>query len=176
MEILDTSSIINSRAIPQGAHFITSPGVVGELKDKWSHFRVTALLASDKITVVFPKDEHIQEIISSFRKLGSDLSDVDVEVLALALQFKGGVVVTDDLEMQNVAKFLRIKYRPATNHQISIQLRWIAICTGCNRQFSDLESFDHMTCDHCGSPLKKRARKIRRKSSNSKHKEDNKEF
>jgi UPF0271 protein len=159
-EILDASSIINSRAIPPGIHFITSPGVVKELKDKWSHFRIVSLLESGKITVIHPEEKYFQEISLNAQEIGSNLSNVDIEVLALGLQYEDGVIVTDDLEMQNVARFLNIKYRAATKHLISVQLRWIAICPGCNRQFTNLKRLNNMICEFCGTKLKKRARKI----------------
>ncbi|MFX0115803.1 MAG: NOB1 family endonuclease [Candidatus Hodarchaeota archaeon] len=170
-EILDASSIINTRAIPPGTAFITSPGVITELKDKWSHFRMVSLLESGKIKIIPPEDIYVQKVIAAVQEVGSKISDVDIELLALGLQFEDGILVTDDLEIQNVATFLNMQYRAATKHQISVQLQWIAICSGCKRQFSGLKHFDGMICDHCGSPLRKQARKIRKKSPSSRLRE-----
>jgi len=124
-----------------------------------------SLIESKKMTIICPEDQFVRKVIGAVEELGSKISDVDIEVLALGLQVKQGIIITDDLEMQNLAKQLNIPYHAATNHKISVQLHWIAVCPGCNRRYTDVEDFDRMTCDHCGSRLKKRAHKLGRKHS-----------
>ncbi len=161
-QILDSSSLINTRSIPQGTTLITSPGVIAELKDTWSHLRIISLIEAQKITVIRPEGIFITKIQKTLRKLGSEISNVDIEILALGLQIKDSIIITDDLEIQNIAEFLSLAYQPATSHKITVQLKWFYFCPGCRRRYS-IKEVQEKICENCGSTLKKKARPLKKR-------------
>jgi UPF0271 protein len=119
--------------------------------------------------------QQIHEVIQQTGDAGR-LSDVDIELLAIALEFHDQghsvVVVSDDYSIQNVANQLQIAYASLSTFGIRYQFQWINYCPGCYRKYPANVTITR--CDFCGTGLKKKplkkgdARKKRGEASSRK--------
>ena len=87
------------------------------------------------------------------------LSDVDIELLALAIANQTSLV-TDDYRMKNVAREAGIDVEGVMTSGGKHQWKWVLRCIGC-RQTEEVSSEasrskkdDVKVCDRCGSPMK----------------------
>ena len=163
--ILDASALINSRQInfyQRLGTLTTVPSIVAELKDSLSMMRLTALLESGVITVRSPCDNTINIIRETALTVGSldALSFPDIEVLALALELKKqyACIISDDLEIQNLASFLGLRFRSSPHGKmIHRQIRWNFKCDICGSTTSS----QIKVCPHCGGPIKKHVQRYK---------------
>ena len=102
--VLDSSAFINAFSV-DFENALTTPGVVGEVKDLASRGLLEAA-RSKGLRIVSPSRDSVERVRGKASRL---LSRVDVEVLALAFERKA-VVVTDDYRMQNTAKKLGLEF------------------------------------------------------------------
>jgi len=110
------------------------------------------------IQFVSPGRESLEKVREAARLTGDDirLSQVDMEVLALALELKA-TVLTDDYSIQNLAAQLGIDYKGVEKEGIRRVIRWGYKCSGCGRTYS----VSHRECPVCGSLLKSYGRRKR---------------
>ena len=142
----------------------TTPKVVEELKDPESKLFLESLISAGKVKVLMPSEESIEVIKTKALETGEldELSEADIEVLALAYELKA-VLFTDDYNLQNIAKTLGIKFK-TLKRGIRKVIRWRYVCIGCNKKF-DREPPGGI-CPDCGShvrllPMKKRKKRQR---------------
>ena len=135
---------------------ITIPSVVNELKSNEASMRFG--LARESGARVEVPDEAFRVSVMETAKRTRDceeLSPVDIDILAKALEYKGNsVLLTDDYAVQNVARVLGLEVRPVAQKKIKDVLVWQKECVGCRRRF---DSGD--VCPVCGSSLKKRRKR-----------------
>jgi len=87
------------------------------------------------------------------------LSDVDLDLLALAIANKTSLV-TDDYRMKNVAREAGIDVEGVITVGGKQQWKWVLRCIGCRRTeevssgASRSKKDDVKICDRCGSPMK----------------------
>ncbi|MEM3411948.1 MAG: ribonuclease VapC [archaeon] len=114
MSVLDASAFINSSEVLTGKH-ITSPKVVLEIKDDKSKLLLEYSLSQGFLEIKSPKKSFLEIIKKKAKEIGSfhKLSEADLEVLALALEY-GQDIITDDYTIQNVAAFLKIAFHPVS--------------------------------------------------------------
>ncbi|MAT86044.1 MAG: hypothetical protein CMA25_03690 [Euryarchaeota archaeon] len=100
------------------------------------------------------------EAIEAATKTGdiSGLSQVDLDVLALAIQTKE-LLYTDDYRMQNVCRFLGLAFSGVVNKESASYWQWVLVCTGC-RKTTEVEHQKNPDCDICGSPTKVKKKRI----------------
>lgn len=108
MPVLDASAILNAFPFEFKETVFTVPGVVEELKDFRSRTIAEQGIESGKLVVSYPSEVSVKKVRGVSKTLG--LSDVDVSVLALALD-KNMLVLSDDRGIQKAARNLGIKYR-----------------------------------------------------------------
>ena len=104
MPVLDAAAFIN-------AHFaegITTPEVIGELRDFESRELAQARISEGRLKVLSPSPESLKRASSA---ASPRLSKADLSVLALALEL-GEEIITDDYSLQASAKRLGLRYRP----------------------------------------------------------------
>ncbi|MFQ5815748.1 MAG: NOB1 family endonuclease, partial [Candidatus Hydrothermarchaeaceae archaeon] len=112
------------------------------------------------LRVLAPGEEALNRTLKAARGSGDigHLSDTDVQLLALAVEFRTqGIetaIFTDDYAVQNLSKKLGIRYVPVAEEGIKKYLRWKNICKGCGKRFP-LEYKGK--CDHCGSDVVRKA-------------------
>ncbi len=141
MYIVDTSALLSGFVPNNTEEYITIEEVIEELK---------SLNYPAKILKVYaPSEESVKKIEKFVEKTGDDLSITDKKLLALALDIDG-VLLTEDYDIQNVAKALGIKFSSIATEGIEEVYRWKKICKGCKKEYSlDYEG----KCEICGSTV-----------------------
>jgi UPF0271 protein len=124
----------------------------------WVRFKTA--LENGKLKLRAPKAEFLDTVKESSRDLGDVLflSDVDLQVLALALELKSAgnepLIVTDDYSIQNVANQLEVEFAPLMTFGIRFRLHWIRYCPACRRKYPP--DYRHRKCEVCGTELKRK--------------------
>lgn len=161
--VLDTSAFIagfDPFAVTNPVY--TVPAVRQELtSNSMIYTRFRTAIDSGKLQVRKPTDISLAEVDKSSEAVGDIrfLSEVDKQVLALALQLKGQganpMVVTDDYSMQNVSNQLGLEFAPLMTFGIRYRLNWIIYCPACHRQYP--VGHRMKACQACGTQLKRKA-------------------
>ncbi len=140
---------------------VTTPKVIEEVKDPESRLFLEGLISAGKVRVLVPSRESIEAVKDAARRTGElgELSEADVEILALAYELNG-VLFTDDYNLQNIAKTLGIEFK-TLKRGIKRVIRWNYVCIGCGRKFE--EEPPGGICPDCGSPVRLIPRRRRRK-------------
>ena len=143
---------------------ITTPKVIEEVKDPESRLLLESLISAGKVRVMVPSKDSIEKIKEKALETGElgELSDADIETLALAYELKGELF-TDDYNLQNIATLLGLKFR-TLKKGIKKVIKWRYVCVGCGKKFETQPPDD--VCPDCGSkvrllPKKKRKRRQR---------------
>ena len=157
MQVIDTAIFIQGIDV-EG---FTTPKVVEEVKDPESRLFLEGLISAGKVRVLVPSKESVEAVKEAARRTGEleELSEADVEVLALAYELKA-TLLTDDYNLQNIAKTLGIPFR-TLKRGIKRVIRWNYVCIGCGKRFSEMPP--EGVCSDCGSPVKLIPRKKRRR-------------
>ncbi|NJE10729.1 type II toxin-antitoxin system VapC family toxin [Thermococcus sp. MAR1] len=158
-QVIDTAIFIQGVDV-EG---VTTPKVVDEVKDPESRLFLEGLISAGKVRVLQPSRESIRAVMEAAKKTGElgELSEADLEVLALAYELKG-VLLTDDYNLQNIAKTLGMEFK-TLKRGIKRVIRWNYVCIGCGKRFKEMPP--EGVCPDCGSPVRlipKRKRKKRR--------------
>ena len=129
----------------------TSYGVLDEMKEPYAKIRFDMLQRAG-LSVLAAGDDSLKSVGDKVKITGDKLSDTDISVIALALDFiskgKKVVIVTDDYGIQNVAKSLDVKFMPVSQKGISRSLVWGRRCTACGKETSE------EICPVCGTETK----------------------
>lgn len=98
---------------------------------------------------MLPSKKNIKKIEEFVKESGDDLSVTDKKLLALALDFDG-IILTEDYDIQNVAKSLGIKFSSIATEGIKEVYKWKKICKGCKKEYPmNYEG----KCEICGSDV-----------------------
>ena len=157
MQVIDTAIFIQGIDV-EG---FTTPKVVEEVRDPESRLFLEGLISAGKVKVLVPSKESVEAVMEASRKTGelNELSEADVEVLALAYELKA-TLLTDDYNLQNIAKTLGIPFK-TLKRGIKRVIRWNYVCIGCGKRFSEMPP--EGVCPDCGSPVRLIPRKKRRR-------------
>jgi UPF0271 protein len=159
--LLDTSAFIAGYGMAVEEEYYTVPAIWEELSKKdLKLLRFEAALEARTLKIQVP-DQSFQEdsleIIANMGEKGS-LSEADVQLLALALEFKTTgskpIILTDDYGIQNVAHRMGIDYRSLVTHGINRRLKWAIYCPGCRKEFPEIQN--NGLCLICGTKLKRK--------------------
>lgn len=150
MYVLDASAFINEYHTTEPT--ATIPMVREELQDE-SAYRYDAMEGSG-MHIQLPEEETVERVRRAAQQSGDDdvLSVTDIRLLAAALEL-GGVLVTDDYAIQNVAEKLDIDIELIAQDGITEQRDWIFQCQGCGREFDERED----RCPICGADLARKS-------------------
>ena len=111
------------------------PAVEQELASKslpWTRFKTA--IESGKLKVKTPSHTFLEKVKESSKTVGDVLflSEVDLQVLALALELKSWgyspLVVTDDYSIQNVANQMAVKFASLMTFGIRFRHQWMMYC------------------------------------------------
>ncbi|MGB9915272.1 MAG: NOB1 family endonuclease [Candidatus Bathyarchaeales archaeon] len=143
----------------------TVPKVKEEIRsNSMSWVRFEAAVENGKLKVKAPSEEYLNKVKVSANKVGDSffLSETDMQLLALALEFKAAgyttQIVTDDYSIQNVATQLGIEFAPLATFGIRRLLEWVRYCPACRREYT--AEYASTKCEVCGTVLKRKPRKI----------------
>lgn len=158
--ILDASALI-AGFLPGEGECLTVPEVFDEVRDESKKLLLELRVEEGSLRLQEPSEKDLARVkeVASRSGYTSLLSNTDVKLLALALSV-GGVLATDDYDIQNVARELGIPYTPLAEEGIKRILRWKNICKGCGRFYNS--EYTEKRCEVCGSALVRVARKGRK--------------
>ena len=163
--MLDTSAFIagfDPLSVTDDVYSV--PSVERELASNsvpWTRFR--AATENGKLKLKTPNNLFLERIKKSAKTVGDVLflSDVDLEVLALALELKNlghsPLIVTDDYSIQNVAAELGVEFMSVGTFGIKRLLEWIRYCPACHSHYP--ANFPAQECQICGTRLKRKPSK-----------------
>jgi len=150
--ILDSSALFSMEDLPSD-DIAVPPGVVYELRryndprvDRWG----------DLLRISECTERSVSKVKDVAKKSGDAgrLSDVDVSVIALAIDLNG-VVLTDDFSIQNVCSIMNIGYRPVGTEGIKKIEKWNYRCVGCGKWYKEKMN----DCPICGSSMRAHRKK-----------------
>ena len=124
----------------------------------WVRFKTA--IESGKLRVKPPSIHFLDKVKESSKTVGDVLylSQVDLQVLALALELKSysldPLIVTDDYSIQNVANQIGIEFASLMTVGIRYRLHWILYCPACHRKYPS--DYKFKTCQVCGTELKRK--------------------
>lgn len=160
--VLDTSAFIagfDPFAVTDEVY--TVPAVRQELaSNSMIYTRFRTAIESGKLHVKAPRAVFLTQVNKSSKVVGDMrfLSEVDKQVLALALEIQHGgarsLIVTDDYSIQNVANQLGLEFAPLATFGIRYRLNWMIYCPACHREYPT--DYGFKTCQVCGTGLKRK--------------------
>ncbi len=124
----------------------------------WVRFKTA--IESGKLRVKPPSIYFLDKVKESSKTVGDVLylSQVDLQVLALALELKSysldPLIVTDDYSIQNVANQIGIEFASLMTVGIRYRLHWILYCPACHQKYPS--DYKFKTCQVCGTELKRK--------------------
>lgn len=124
----------------------------------WVRFKTA--IESGKLRVKPPSIYFLDKVKESSKTVGDVLylSQVDLQVLALALELKSysldPLIVTDDYSIQNVANQIGIEFASLMTVGIRYRLHWILYCPACHRKYPS--DYKFKSCQVCGTELKRK--------------------
>ncbi|AIF69335.1 hypothetical protein PAP_04620 [Palaeococcus pacificus DY20341] len=139
----------------------TTPKVVEEVRDPSSRLFLEGLISAGKVKVFVPSKESVDFVRAKAMETGEldELSEADIEILALAYEFKA-TLFTDDYNLQNIAKTLGLEFK-TLKKGIKKVIKWRYVCIGCGKKFERYPP--EGICPDCGSRVKLIPRRKKRK-------------
>ncbi len=122
--------------------------------------RFKTALEIGKLKVKTPSIHFLDRVKESSKAVGDVLylSQVDLQVLALALELKSTshdpLIVTDDYSIQNVANQIGVDFASLMTFGIRYRLYWILYCPACHRKYPS--DYKFKTCQVCGTELRRK--------------------
>lgn len=143
--VLDTSAIIYLNDFRMFEEIFTVSDVVDEVKDKINVLK----LAGINLKVTDPSELSVNEIKKIANETGDleKLSSTDIKILALAKE-NNLTIISDDYNIQNVAKKCEINYVSLFSKKITKLIRWSTYCNSCKKFYENKK-----VCPKCGSQL-----------------------
>lgn len=151
ISVLDTSAFFLNITFP--GKMMTVPKVVEEIKDLRGKGRFEVLCSSG-LMVYQPGKESVDTIIQKSVISGDRqvLSETDIDLLALALEYSG-TLYTDDFAIQNCAHHMNISISPLIQRKAE-RRRWKIRCTGCGKYYDEYPPDMH--CQICGAMVRRK--------------------
>lgn len=160
--VLDTSAFIAGfEPLSVVDEVYSVPSVERELASNslpWTRFKTA--IESGKLRVNAPSRTFLKRVKESSKSVGDmlALSEVDLQVLALALELKtmgrSPLIVTDDYSIQNVADQVGVEFASLMTFGIRFRHQWIMYCPACYRKYPP--DYKNETCHVCGTKLKRK--------------------
>ncbi len=144
----DTSAILSGKIDLLSMDCVLPSGVVGEIrKGRMGRIMENTLMS---LTVMSPKKIFMDKITTAAKHTGDlpYLSQVDMEILAVAMEVHG-TVVSDDYSMQNVCSSSGINFMGCGIESITRNIKWGYVCKGCGTKFDKVDT----SCRICGHKI-----------------------
>lgn len=146
--VLDAAGILNFRNLPEGEYCTTA-----EVKDEIKDLESKALFEIRKIKTMLASKESLEKVRECAEKTGDllKLSKADLSILALCLDLKDCLLMTDDYSVQNVSKELNIEFKGILFKKIKEKRVYKMKCPACAKEYK-IETDE---CFVCGTKLKR---------------------
>ena len=150
MRVLDASGILRSGLDFSDSKYLITSGVLQEVEEENARTAVDAAMEGGFIQVREPGEDSVAKVREAAKESGDleRLSENDISVLALALETKS-IIVSDDYNIQNLARILGINYEKTFHKGIRKKLNWRRVCEGCGKDG------EGDVCKVCGSRMKR---------------------
>ncbi|OYT54740.1 MAG: hypothetical protein B6U72_01340 [Candidatus Altiarchaeales archaeon ex4484_2] len=154
--LLDTSVIYRSDLNFSDGSYVVTNNVLQEVRDETVKSVLNSAINKGEMVVEEPGNDYIKKVREVAGETGDiqRLSDVDIELIALALE-KKYLLLSDDYSIQNMCRHLGIKYGRGMRDGINERLEWFMLCEGCGRRIPYDAAMKE--CSVCGSELRKKA-------------------
>ncbi len=163
--VLDTGVLVSTWTDKKvDSTFITTPSIIGEVRNRLSRFRAETLFLLEKMEERTPHEKDVKRVESVSTSSGdkSVLSQNDIELIALALTISSEgsdiTLVSTDFAVLNTASHLDLKILDP-NKKFRQEITWVMKCPAC--YYKSKTPTRETECPVCGtemrrSPLKKR--------------------
>jgi len=160
--VLDTSALLAKYYMhldPLKTEIYTVKRAVDEVKDSENREALEVGLSIGRVRVIEPRKSFVERVLRAAWEVGERamLSVTDVEVAALALEFKERgfkvLVITDDYALQNLLLHLNIAFKPLRTTGIRRPRKYVVACSVCGYVSADPSE---SLCPVCGNPLSRR--------------------
>jgi UPF0271 protein len=166
--VLDTSAFVAGfDPFSVSEEQFTTPKVEEEIRAKnLTTLRFNTAIESGRLKISEPSQEFLDKAKAAATSLGDSfvLSKADMEILALALQFKAAgsnpQIVTDDYAIQNVSTQLGVGFISLATFGIRRVLNWIRYCPACHREYHT--NYKSKECSVCGTELKRKPQRAKK--------------
>jgi len=152
--VLDTSAILSGKFyFSMAERVVTAPSVIKEFGEGGHSWRLMEYSRDAGMEVIAPPESAIEEVTKAAKTTGDmeNLSEADVEVLALAFHLKNSKLFTDDYSMQNVASHIGIECEGILQEGIKKKFYWRYRCSACGK-FVEAGTKE---CPVCGGKIKR---------------------
>lgn len=163
--VLDTGVLVSTWTDKRkDSTFVTTPSIIGEVRNRLSRFRAETLFLLDKMDERLPNDEDVKRVESAAKSSGdkSQLSKNDIELIALALTVTAeGIdttLVSTDFAVLNTASHLGLKIIDP-NKKFGQEITWVMKCPACN--FKSKKPARETECPVCGTEMRRTSLKKR---------------
>lgn len=141
----DTSAILTGKIDIYTLNCVVPESVLNEIR-RGKESRIFNQNLEILKTVV-PGEKSVESVRETAKLSGdiSFLSSTDIDVIAIALEV-GGVILSDDYSLQNVASRLNVEFRPCGLEGIKKSIQWEFRCRGCGLRKKEKTEY----CPVCG--------------------------
>lgn len=147
MAVVDANVIIHGRGSLEEDRLLTVPSVKDEIRSSEALMKLEVL----DLETVTPGKETVEKVEKAAEELGSEVSTVDMELLALAID-TGEQLLTDDRDLQNLALAMDADFDGFMDEPVSEERSWVLVCENCGREVS------RTPCPRCGTDQVRRRR------------------
>lgn len=160
--VVDTSAILTRKLNLSQENFIIPFSVLQEIR--LGKIARAIEWQEENMHISQPGTEAVEKVKEAAAVTGDleELSQTDIDVLAVALELKA-IVVTDDYAIENVASKLGLKFVGADLHSITKSITWQFRCTGCGRRYDKFRK----ECPVCGHAIRRTVKSYKRSENNS---------
>jgi len=160
--ILDTSAFVAGfDPFSSKEELFTVAAVKKEiLEDSTAWVRFDTAAHTGRLKVRIPEEDFVCTVKKSATLVGDSffLSNVDQQVLALALQLKtqgfSPLIATDDYSIQNVADQMDVEFASLATFGIRFRLQWKRYCPACHKRYP--VNYGSNRCSVCDTELKRK--------------------
>jgi len=147
--IIDSGLFMNTSNIPSfDDNVYTTSLVINEIQHTKTDYLFELFKSKNKVTILEPTQDDVDKIIKQAKNIGQkDLSNTDIHVLALCLQFDTPLLISDDYDVRNVAHSLNILSKGNTTTGGYKLRKYKFKCSGCGKIYSK----SLLECDICGT-------------------------
>ena len=154
--IIDSTAIIHvmskENLSDKGTVLVFPESLKSEIQSFQAELIFEAFRADSRILFPEPTRQSVEKAKLIAKKTNdlTSLSESDLQVIAIALDFPNSTVISDDNAIQNVCFNLKIPFK-SYSFKIKTSREYFWKCTVCNQKYKSKQDI----CIECGSPIKR---------------------
>ena len=134
-------------------NFIVPSSIYEEIKSKKAKFALEILIEQNHVQLVEPTKKSLKKAEKMAKKTGdfTSLSNYDLQIIALSLDYNDFIILSDDFAIQNVCKINNLCVE-GTSFSIQTKRQYYWKCSVCYNTYHRKVQ----VCIECGSPVKRK--------------------